>query len=534
MAALAASIADTIAGMQKVLNNDQDSSDSDEPYLQPSNRGNKLKRRAQSISGGHDGRANGPKAYRKTIKHAGYSRDIIHRNPKRYDEDGDELATEDEDEEADTRAAEENPYAGIRLENLLMPLTSAAGLPDHPSMSVPYLSTTLSDMAQHACKMVQRERKTLCNAKKMLTKLRGDENWIPCGLVETVYDDEIFNANKVYETILSSAPNNGVNDRRITAENAVNEDSIRESNISKTELGNSHVLAVGGENEGPARTIPPDDLFPRVGEGVPGASHEDADGTQDKPAPNANGPFKGVVKPEETNNAEKVDETEEVDTIAETAAAPVQNSNMQNGNHEPSPQSSLDFKAEANALTTSGENGNADRRGEQDAEDIVEKAENEEEDANEGSRSPPRRITRAQAQAEKVTASTRSPSLDDWVPPQLHPLFLIPPTAKPDPDFGLPPAEAEETRRMLAAYVQKQEEVCRGAEKLYEGLLLADRQRKTVFKWSKAEAHVGEMSDGEDWYDKEEWGLEEDLRKGHMEDEEDIAVQGKKTRGRRA
>ena len=58
----------------------------------------------------------------QTIKHAGYSRDIIRKNPKRYDEDGDELATDDEDEEADARAAEENVYAEIRLESLL-PIT---------------------------------------------------------------------------------------------------------------------------------------------------------------------------------------------------------------------------------------------------------------------------------------------------------------------------------------------------------------------------------------------------------------------------
>lgn len=83
--------------------------------------------------------------------------------------------------------------------------------------------------------------------------------------------------------------------------------------------------------------------------------------------------------------------------------------------------------------------------------------------------------------------------------------------------------------------MQKQEEVCRGAERLYEGLLKADRQRMTVFKWCKAEGHVGEMSDGEDWYDREEWGLDEEgLRKGHNDDDDEGVAPGKKTRGRRA
>lgn len=60
--------------------------------------------------------------------------------------------------------------------------------------------------------------------------------------------------------------------------------------------------------------------------------------------------------------------------------------------------------------------------------------------------------------------------------------------------------------------------------------------RHLVMKWAKAEGHVGEdrgMSDGEDWYDKEEWGLTEDLKKGQDEEEEDAATTAKKTRTRR-
>ena len=53
----------------------------------------------------------------QTIEHAGYRRNILRRNPKRYDEDGEELEDEDEDEEADARAAEENPYADVKIES---------------------------------------------------------------------------------------------------------------------------------------------------------------------------------------------------------------------------------------------------------------------------------------------------------------------------------------------------------------------------------------------------------------------------------
>jgi hypothetical protein len=149
----------------------------------------------------------------------------------------------------------------------------------------------------------------------------------------------------------------------------------------------------------------------------------------------------------------------------------------------------------------------------------------------------PRRMrTRAQAQAASDNNTTISrprsitPSTNTSF---IHPYFLAPPSAHPDPDMGLPKVEAEETRRFLQLYIQKQEEICRGSQKIYDGLMRAERLRKTVLKWAKADGHLGEMSDGEDWYDKEEWGLSEDLKKGQDEEEEDAATTAKKTRTRR-
>lgn len=130
----------------------------------------------------------------------------------------------------------------------------------------------------------------------------------------------------------------------------------------------------------------------------------------------------------------------------------------------------------------------------------------------------------------RAASITTSAAADDLY---VHPLFLAPRSARPDRDQGLPDQEAEDVRRLLQLYVQKQEEVCRGTKKLYEGLLRADRYRETVLAWSKAEAHRGELSDGEDWYDREEWGLVEDLKKGHEEEEEETAQTQKKTRNRK-
>ncbi|KAI4686609.1 uncharacterized protein J4E84_005890 [Alternaria hordeiaustralica] len=169
-----------------------------------------------------------------------------------------------------------------------------------------------------------------------------------------------------------------------------------------------------------------------------------------------------------------------------------------------------------------------------DAEQAQENGEGTPEDASDTASQQTHRMTtrrRAQAHAASTPSPPHSPSSGVGA---IHPLFIHPSDSLPDRDFGLPPNEAEETRMLLMAYVQKQEEVARITSDLYQGLLQADRMRQDVFKWSKAEAHVGEMSDGEDWYDPEEWELDGELAKGRDEEEDDTAVAGKKsTRQRR-
>ena len=54
----------------------------------------------------------------KKIEHAGYTRFILERNPRRYNEYGDELDDSESDQEADEDAADENAYTGIRLEGV--------------------------------------------------------------------------------------------------------------------------------------------------------------------------------------------------------------------------------------------------------------------------------------------------------------------------------------------------------------------------------------------------------------------------------
>lgn len=62
------------------------------------------------------------------IEHAGYTRYILERNPRRYNEYGEELEDSETDEEADADAADQNAYSGIRLEGIDIPITRSVTL----------------------------------------------------------------------------------------------------------------------------------------------------------------------------------------------------------------------------------------------------------------------------------------------------------------------------------------------------------------------------------------------------------------------
>jgi len=133
-----------------------------------------------------------------------------------------------------------------------------------------------------------------------------------------------------------------------------------------------------------------------------------------------------------------------------------------------------------------------------------------------------RMTTRSQA---LVVQPYRSPS-----PTSVHPFFLAPPPVPPV-DFSNPD---EEPLGPLLSYISKQEEIVRSYGELYQGLVKALRMRREVYKWCKAEGHVGEMSDGEDWIDLEEWGLKPgELVKGKEEDDNENVAETTGRRGRR-
>ena len=416
--------------------------------------------------------------------------------------------------------------------------------------------------------MLHRERKALYSVKNLLTKFRGDENYITCGAFDSELDTLIFGTEPVYKNMMTAK-------LHIRAADDTRENALTDKLLASLPQG-KHRQSCSGSVNGHQYNILEN---PAVVSPRPQGATQGAQNTQDESGVNAILSKGGATKsaldavsehgqagsaignnasrdnlPDTGRTAARQAAANEVDAVdmdnesGRTLQTPSEllnaalpeslvetNMTVQESRETtlPSPES-LKGKDEVDAGVTENmpvveEQPDDAPRADTDMVDGTPHEENQN-----GSQPPPHRMTtRAQAQAasdNSASTRTRSASPASWVPPVIHPLYQIPASAQPDRDFGLPAHEAEETRRILAAYVQKQEEVVRGAAKLYDGLLRADRMRQTVFKWCKADGHVGEMSDGEDWYDKEYWGLDEDLRKGHDDEEEDVATQGKKTR----
>ena len=454
-------------------------------------------------------------------------------------------------------------YSYQRCSDLLGPLTSAADLPSHPSLSVPYISPILSNMTQEACEMVQRERNTVRGAKQLLTKLRGDDIWIPCSSLDSDIDDTIFDTSKVYEEIVRSRPASKSVGRKEAHNGPSSVASLDRTSVKilvgdramSQELEDEQATAVlldqgvgSKASEGALESVSAPDTFNGPGEPQMNGNSVDSNRNDQGDGTTARQDFEvqarmtthTEIEAQAANDANTITEMEQndvdhppdvnVEGPKRSTPEDVSGGDQQTSIGQEVTVDTLDAnrqKSLAGSLIPSSE----------DQEDVTMLDAEDSQPANDDQQPIAHRMrTRAQAQAvsdNNVAIRTRSPSVASSSVPSIHPLFLIPRGACPDRDFGLPPEEAEATRRILMSYVQKQEEVCRGAEKLYNGLLKVERMKKDVFDSCKAEGHVGEMSDGEDWYDKEEWGLEEDLRKGHEEEEEEGGTQNKKTRGRK-
>lgn len=482
MANQQAQIASTIRAMKAALKRKADDSEPDDEITSHTNRGHKLQRGAKNIRSGQLD-TTGRLAWKKRTEHAGYTRYTIARNPPLYDMDGEPYDPQISDDEREAEPVEEDVFGSVQLEWLLRPLTSAAELPEHPSLSQAYRSRGLTEMCAEAEGMLRREENLLWKAKRLLRRLRGDVDWAPCEAFETEQDEGML-------------------------------------------------LGEEGPQEGYAAN---------VGGGLEGMEVEKTiEGEQEQ---------------------EGMDGVEAMDMALQKAAAEAEkNARKAEGEHT----------AEiAEQPPTTATNGETVKPLADQAEDPVQAEAEPENEANDTSDESSKNTGHAMTTRARARSPQASPSpdpSDSASIPEIHPWFLPPSSSLRDPNLGLPASEAEDTRRLLLLYTQKQEAVVRHLRSLYSSLAKADRLRKSVYNACRAEGHtkpakpggyavdegrgpnrVTEMSDGEDWVDTEAlglgrgdlkwigggWGLEKGKEEVEEEGEEGVAGRrgGRRRRG---
>lgn len=386
----------------------------------------------------------------------------------------------------------------ITLPDILMPLTHPSQLRNHPSLSLPYTSRAIDQLIQNAQEMLSKEQVALWRVKQMASEIRGDQTWVPCGALETEHDLLLFNQGVPGTT----APPSVAGTLPDTTSNIDFGDRVDQTQPT----AGTEATRLDAENEPKAETT-------RTADTMDVTRHElDRPETAEERPDSSNAADPGASTKVEEADASHPEEptdtsmTGNAESVTKQPTATHDDSDITN-NTTTIPISQEDDAPAAHQMTT--------------------------------------RSARAQA---FPPASPDSPNLTTSPStPQVHPFFLAPEGAMPSRSYGLPPMEADDTRRLLYAYCQRQEEVVRGVQRLYHGLLRAKRMRDTVWEWCNAEGHIGEMSDGEDWVDEGAWGLAEgELKKGEDEIEEGdaevvvggrgagvAAGGGKKTRGRR-
>lgn len=334
-------------------------------------------------------------------------------------------------------------------------------------MSMAYKSKALTHMTREALEMVRRERESLWRMKQLLERLRGDTPWIPSREFETTHDEFLLQGEDEQAGVLYSTVPSIIS--TVAAEEAIGiEVTIGEGPGTDLIGGHVELTEIGAQTD------------------MSGVETADM-----------------AVSPADPNNATPGGAFQVPNAATGDVAS--------NGVLEHDGQQHED----SNGLQTlQAPNTSLD--------DIRRSVEpNSERTSDSGAAPSHSMLTRRRANQPSHTPSPSPSPSDSASIPSVNPWFLYPPTCVPDANFGLPSHEAEETRRCLLLYVQKQEQVVRETIALADGLLKADRLRKDVWAGCKADGHVGELSDGEDWYDGEEWGLEKDLMKGKEEIEEE-------------
>lgn len=388
-------------------------------------------------------------------------------------------------------------------------------------------------MVLSAHEKLRQERANLWRAKYLNRQLVGDASWIPAGEVESPGDWDLFEPRTQSAQKQSTRKRKRQDDKEHEDRSGNNNQSVEEqsepSSKSKEKVKLGQVSHAAHTDEVDAK---PKVEVPRTAGDWPLASGEttqikeahESKYSSDRPT---NATLK-VVDSASSNGIQRNSEQNGVDEgVQATASSPPPNPTEDGALAPIVPKVET---GEGTSIQTS-------------------RMASDEEDGS--SAPPPRRITRALA-ANNTSHSHSNAATPPLSPDrssnttlsssqlQIDPLYIVSQPANFCSSalafHGLLAEEALETRRLLTLYIQKQEESVRGYEAVLSKLLKAQRLRSEVLAMCKAEEHVGELSDGEDWIDAEQWGLQSgELRKGRDEDEdlmEENTIGGRKGKRR--
>ncbi|KKA23451.1 hypothetical protein T310_2517 [Rasamsonia emersonii CBS 393.64] len=466
MTTQAALIADTIIGLKKALRRENDHSGPDEPITQPTNRGNKLRANAKYVHEGVLGYTNPQELYKEKIEHAGYTRYILRRNPPRYDSEGDELEEDDEDSEADAAAAEENPFSEVAIEQILCPLKHPSELPNHPAMSQPYKSKALRTMTQAIEEKLRKERALLWRARNLHRQFLGDAVWMPCGKVETPEDRFIFEPRPTNE-------GSGLGINGLTQSEQVLPSGDSASKNTKAAV---HEMVQGGASR-------KNSIAPQTEDQGHPSSGGDIEMTD---APNPETELSQDTKKPKTEDDDAVvadlpQHTESGDSEMKSNGAGLSDTKT----NKLQPVGGLRGEVEA-----PDGNGEVSQEEPSDATVDVEMRNTEQPDEGQDTEETPdgsspeplrRMTTRAQANASTTTeengVANQRPSPAETMDkiPSAHPIFLVPDNIRPDRDFGLPRTKQKKQGACFGHSYKSRTKLCEGSSTC----------------WSRCSEHVG-------------------------------------------
>ena len=564
-----------VSSLRRIRDRSSDNSDSEASISAPTNRGNKLKRKASYIEEGQLDDARGPRTYRRLLSHAGYSRDVICQYTPASTSESDVNSSDDSDAtEADE--VHRNPFAAVRLDDIFAPLDKVENLYQHPGLSRPYYDKQLPYLTKEAGQCMRKEKGMLAGMNQIFSNVIGDQRWASCELMEPAIRsiaDECFprdlpELDEDQSTVSSAVYQSSRSASRIRSPNpdlgipAMKMETTEASGLDGGQAKGyifRHRLSEESVERGRTRNRPgePEQISdPPTPEEITALNAFITD-ERDLTSKNTDllQPDVPIVSNEIPGQPETMNDTSTYEDLPIAAPDNAVFGSISGTAANTGPQhlqSHTESSRPVKGVPDTVDNGSRNVG-------IVQSYEQVKLNVTSASPVPVRRMTtRAQAAASNCSSSSRlnqpvrrpsrdssiasigssgsSPVLSYFLPShtitQREP--IIP---QPSQTVDLPLSVYSisgsrgnkltsdsvtgsqvsalqpvgdlrpELTPLLLMYIQKQSAIVSLTSEMYTTLLKVTEMRENVLRWTKAEGHLDEMSDGEDWIDHEDLGV---------------------------